>query len=699
MKLHPLTYRNNSSKIIKSLFLIIFIFILSFKANTEIPEKYKIESSLSKCSGTDYKKWNNCYGEYEFPRIEYKGEWKNGNFHGQGVLKEAWGGIYIGDFKNNLADGFGKQEETDGTWWEGEVKNDQLNGIAIFHTSDGCSYEGFFKDNLLNGEGKITCKNGKFKKGFFKDDQLHGQGIEIQSNGTKFSGEFKKGLLNGYGEIEWNTGSKEFGNYIDDQLNGHGVFISFNGGKYEGNWLDGIQTGKGIYTWADGDRYEGNFLKNQLEGYGAYYYNNGNKYSGSFKDDSKHGKGIYTWADGDKYEGDFLNGNKNGEGILLYANGNKYSGNFKDDENHGKGVFTWADGDKYEGDWVDGWREGKGKYFYQSGTIYTGDFVKNYAEGKGTIIYSDGAEYTGEFKNGNEDGQGSITYPNGDKYVGQFKEAYLHGKGKMVYANGDIYDGLWDDGKEAEGKTTLAKHTTDEKYYALIIGNNNYDNLEDLDNAVNDAKDLEKVLKEKYGFETTLMIDKNKDDTHNAIINFTVNRKKNDNILIYYAGHGQLVKKQKRGYWLPTDAGSSQDSKWLSNNSIKDLIGSSDAKHILLIVDSCFSGSLMRGSGENKSVEKLTKTSIERLQKKKTRLVMTSGGNEQVADGIGNSKNSVFAEPLIKALKDNNSVIRSIELFQTVQSYVINNAEQTPNHSLIHGTGHNGGEFLFFPKS
>ena len=78
---------------------------------------------------------------------------------------------------------------------------------------------------------------------------------------------------------------------------------------------------------------------------------------------------------------------------------------------------------------------------------------------------------------------------------------------------------------------------------------------------------------------------------------------------------------------------------------------------------------------------------------------MTSGGNEYVADGIGNSSNSVFAEPLIKALRDNNEVIRSIELFQIVQNYAINNADQTPNHSLIHGTGHNGGEFLFFPKS
>ena len=70
------------------------------------------------------------------------------------------------------------------------------------------------------------------------------------------------------------------------------------------------------------------------------------------------------------------------------------------------------------------------------------------------------SEYIGEFKNGDENGQGSITYPNGDKYVGQFKDAFEHGQGKMVYANGDVYDGLWEDGKEAEGKTTLAKHTT-----------------------------------------------------------------------------------------------------------------------------------------------------------------------------------------------------------------------------------------------
>ena len=93
MKFHLSTYQNNYLKIIKYSALVILIFILSFKANSEIPEKYKIESSLSNCKGTDYKKWNNCYGEYKSSNgTQYLGEWKNnfnsmktdlGNAHGK----------------------------------------------------------------------------------------------------------------------------------------------------------------------------------------------------------------------------------------------------------------------------------------------------------------------------------------------------------------------------------------------------------------------------------------------------------------------------------------------------------------------------------------------------------------------------------------------------------------------------------------
>ena len=631
MNLLQLISKNN---LLKFSLVFITIFFISLNAQSEIPEKYKIESSLKKCKGTDYRKWNNCYGEYKFPRIEYKGEWKKGEMHGQGILKEAWGDIYIGDFSNNLANGFGRQDF-------------YINGV----------YSGYF-------EGEI------------KDDFLNGEAEMVVFGEYKYKGQFKQSLFDGYGVMEWN-----------------------NGTKYEGYFKKDLASGEGKQYYSDGSLYEGNFRENFREGHGKMTYSDGNIYEGEWEEDNRHGFGSFTWANGDRYVGHYKQDVEYGEGMFKKDKEFFYEGNFARGVFEGKGIIEWVNGEKYNGDFIDGNRHGKGTYYYESGTIYYGEFKNNIASGKGKIEYADGGIYEGEMLDDLENGFGVYTDPKGDIYRGQFKDGYFHGKGKMVYANGDIYEGLWEDGYEAEGKKTLAKFTTDEKYYALIIGNNNYDELGNLDNAINDAKDLEKVLKEKYGFETTLLLDKKKDETLDAIINFTQNREKNDNILIYYAGHGQLVKKQKRGYWLPTDAGSKLDSKWLSNNNIRDLVLSSEAKHILVIADSCFSGSLTRSSGNTKSVEKLTKNTIDRLLSKKTRLVITSGGNEDVADGIGGAENSVFAEPLINILKNNNDVIRSYELFKEVQTFVIENADQTPNHSTIHGTGHDGGEFLFFPIS
>jgi hypothetical protein len=556
---------------------------------------------------------------------------------------------------------------------------------------------------LAEGYGKqYLYVNGKETGGWFggeiKNDSLNGKGIVVYASGTKEEGNFKDGELNGKGIVVYANGDKEEGNFEDGRLNGKGIIVYANGDKKEGNFEKGVLNGNGIINWKDGTKKEGNFKDGELNGKGIIVYANGDKEEGNFEDGELNGKGIYVYASGTKEEGNFKDGRLNGKGIIVYANGTKEEGNFEKGVLNGNGIINLDNGDKYIGDWVKGYRVGKGKYFFASGTVYEGDFLKSDFEGKGTISYANGTKYVGEFSKGYEHGQGKIFYKNGDIYTGYFKNGYENGQGKMVYASGEIYEGLWSNGDPLKGKTTLAKFTTTEKYYALILGNNEYQKLEKLDNAVTDAKDLAKILQEKYGFETTLLLNQTAGETVDALIEFTQNRKSTDNILIYYAGHGQLNRIQKRGYWLPIDASEQLDSKWISNNNIKDYIASSKAKHILLVVDSCFAGSLMRGSEEIRSIEKLTENTLKRLQKLKTRLVITSGGNEYVADGIGGSKNSVFAEPLIKALNNNNDVIRSGELFAQVRSYVVNNADQTPNQSLIHGTGHDGGEFLFFPK-
>ena len=172
-----------------------------------------------------------------------------------------------------------------------------------------------------------------------------------------------------------------------------------------------------------------------------------------------------------------------------------------------------------------------------------------------------------------------------------------------------------------------------------------------------------------------------------------------DNLLIYYAGHGELSADENKGYWLPVDAGEEQDSKWISNDIVRSRIKATKAKHVLLVVDSCFAGSISRGSNSvSKNVEKLNNINvINRLKMRKTRLVITSGGNEPVSDTDG-GKHSVFANKFIDVLKNNNNVIQSMYLFQNVSDYVINNAQQTPNRTVIFKTGDDGGDFLFFPS-
>ena len=105
-----------------------------------------------------------------------------------------------------------------------------------------------------------------------------------------------------------------------------------------------------------------------------------------------------------------------------------------------------------------------------------------------------------------------------------------------------------------EAKKGLDTVLPDAKYYALVIGNNNYKHLQKLKTAVNDAKDVERILKSLYGFETKLLIDAPRKEILTAVNDFRKKLSSKDNLLIYYAGHGEYDKTADRAYWLPVDA-------------------------------------------------------------------------------------------------------------------------------------------------
>jgi len=132
-------------------------------------------------------------------------------------------------------------------------------------------------------------------------------------------------------------------------------------------------------------------------------------------------------------------------------------------------------------------------------------------------------------------------------------------------------------------------------YYALIIGNENYPKLPSLDTPVNDARAVDAVLKNKYGFKTQLLLDASRYQILSALNKLRVELTEKDNLLIYYAGHGELDRINMRGHWLPVDADADNSANWISTIAITDILNAMSVQHIMVVADSCYSGAMTRG--------------------------------------------------------------------------------------------------------
>ena len=170
----------------------------------------------------------------------------------------------------------------------------------------------------------------------------------------------------------------------------------------------------------------------------------------------------------------------------------------------------------------------------------------------------------------------------------------------------------------------------------------------------------------------------------------------NDNLLIYYAGHGVLDERTQRGFWLPVDATPDYNSNWYSTADITDILKAIQAKHVMVVADSCYSGSLTRTRGVT-LVERGYPDYLAKLAEKRTRVALTSGGEEPVKDG-GGGKHSVFAKAFLDVLRENRGVLDGTDLFSKVRRMVSWNARQTPEYAPILEAVHDGGDFLFVPK-
>jgi hypothetical protein len=234
-------------------------------------------------------------------------------------------------------------------------------------------------------------------------------------------------------------------------------------------------------------------------------------------------------------------------------------------------------------------------------------------------------------------------------------------------------------------------------YYALIIGIQNYidPGIPDLETPLKDAVDMADILKRKYGFKVELLLDSmaTRRGIDSALRKIVSKAKSEDSVLIYYAGHGELDRQYNDGWWIPVDAKAGISVTYMDNVLIQKAMRNIKARHVLLISDSCYSGTLF---GQGRAMPSLiTEKYYLNLYNEKSRWGMTSGNKTPVSDA-GTGGHSIFAYQLIKKLKNNNkSFLSTQEVYIAIAPVIANNSEQNPLCRPIKGTGDQGGEFVF----
>lgn len=230
------------------------------------------------------------------------------------------------------------------------------------------------------------------------------------------------------------------------------------------------------------------------------------------------------------------------------------------------------------------------------------------------------------------------------------------------------------------------------RHLAILFGNNDYKNpIPGLETPIADVEEIALILRKQFGYEVKVIQNASKTQIIESLNTTAADAKEDDSVFIFYAGHGYLMEKIEMGFWIPIDGSVKSPSNWISNKDISRLLAAIPAKQLILISDSCFSGSLTREF----KIDAGSVAKPEDVLQKRSVLAFSSGGDEPVSDE-GKDGHSIFAWNLIKALNAAKGTTPGQDIWRTVSGGVTREYKQTPQYGAVLSAGHaEGGEYLF----
>ena len=251
------------------------------------------------------------------------------------------------------------------------------------------------------------------------------------------------------------------------------------------------------------------------------------------------------------------------------------------------------------------------------------------------------------------------------------------------------------------------------RYVFAGVGIDAYENADlwkELDNAVNDVDHIRATLEDEFGFDSPDEWVLTDEQATRVAIEALVddlgqNLGPNDNLVFFYAGHGAELPIEfdgevvgRTGYLVPVGVKApleTAESQYIEIEQLLEDIAKLPARHVLVILDSCYSGMALEGEFKTRGGG-MTQQAVDLMSRRSRRVLTSAQADQLAADGGSNfPENSLFTGWLAEGLRraasdvegeptpdaDNDGLITVTELFSFVSGRVGSASEsrQTPD--------------------
>ncbi|MEA1986063.1 MAG: caspase family protein [Candidatus Marinimicrobia bacterium] len=230
-----------------------------------------------------------------------------------------------------------------------------------------------------------------------------------------------------------------------------------------------------------------------------------------------------------------------------------------------------------------------------------------------------------------------------------------------------------------------------ENAIAVVIGNTNYNQINNVEYAINDATYIKKYLIEAFGYleENIIFVPDasqgdfigifGKENNHKGKLYYKV-RKNESDVFVYYSGHGAPDVESKKGYFVPVDCNpATVELNGYSIDLLYENLNKIDYRNLTVVIDACF-------SGENtlKNVSPVYIKLDNPVINNANTVIFSSAKGNQLSTWYPEKNHSLFTYYFLKGINDFGTDVTNKQLFNYLKDEVsymsgrLHSREQNP---------------------